>query len=87
MLGKGSRAAITAWQASREIPSTGYLDQNQIDALYAQSEEKYVAWQRRIRRIQAARRKNSPLGRWIDRRGCLRESNGRYVRNFKAGCG
>ena len=87
LLGKGSRAAIAAWQSSRTIPATGYLDTQQIEALRQQSAEQYTKWRRDVRRRRLAREKASPLGRWIDRRGCLHERNGRYVKNFKAGCG
>ncbi|MCA0045337.1 peptidoglycan-binding domain-containing protein [Celeribacter litoreus] len=42
--GKGSRAAVTEWQGANYIPSTGYLDQRQLDRLTADSQSKFEVW-------------------------------------------
>jgi len=87
VFGPGSRSAISAWQESRSIPTTGFLDAAQVAALNVQSETLYAAWQVEARRRRRERERASPIGRYVDRRGCLRERNGAYVPNFKAGCG
>lgn len=42
--GRGTRAAISAWQVSRGIPQTGYLDANQLGALRLQSNGALESW-------------------------------------------
>ncbi|RYH10677.1 peptidoglycan-binding protein [Tropicimonas sp. IMCC6043] len=44
MPGKGTRAALKAWQEANGIPASGYLDQIQMTILMQQSEPAFAAW-------------------------------------------
>lgn len=43
-VGRGTRAAISAWQQSNDIPVTGYVDAAQLDELRRQSEPQLAVW-------------------------------------------
>ena len=73
VFGKGSRAAISAWQGDNEIPVSSYLNEEQIALLDAQTQEAYVAWNRLPKR-------------YFDRNGCLREPNGDIVPGRSFSC-
>lgn len=72
VFGPGSRAAISQWQTDSDVPSSGYLDLNQIALLREMSQELYDKWLARPKR-------------YTDRKGCLREPNGQIIkgRSFK----
>ncbi len=72
IFGNGSRAAIRQWQQDNELPSSGYLDLNQVVLLRAMSQDKFEVWQARPKR-------------YTDKNGCLREPNRKIVtgRSFK----
>ncbi len=44
VMGRGTRGAIQAWQASRGFPATGYLSASQMVALRIQSEAQLQSW-------------------------------------------
>lgn len=72
VFGNGSRIAIRQWQRDSDIPSSGYLDLNQLAALREMSQAKYAVWEARPKR-------------YTDKNGCLREPNGTIIkgRTFK----
>jgi len=90
IIGRGTRSAISAWQGTRNIPATGFLDAQQMGALRAQSDGAYETWLRSnpatAPRATTGRSTTNPRGRYIDRNGCLREANGRIVPNFRRDC-
>ncbi len=45
-IGPGTRGAIKGWQTANRFPSTGYLNEQQIDALRKMSEIQLTAWLR-----------------------------------------
>ena len=88
-LGRGARAAISAWQAQEDLPKTGYLGRAQLLILKLQSDDAYSEWlkvEANSKLIESGPARSGGTGRYIDSRGCLREANGKAVPNFKAGC-
>lgn len=73
VFGKGSRAAISAWQGDGGIPVSSYLNVDQIAMLNEQTEADLVRWNNRPRR-------------YVGRNGCLREPNGRIVSGRSFNC-
>lgn len=73
VFGKGSRAAISAWQGDGRIPVSGYLNMGQIILLKAQTEDALVVWNKRPQR-------------YFDSNGCLREPNGAIVSGRSFSC-
>ncbi|MDO5605339.1 MAG: peptidoglycan-binding protein [Paracoccus sp. (in: a-proteobacteria)] len=94
--GPGTRAALAKWQAAAGYAERSPLSAAQMARLRDDSAQSYARWQERQkaskpaqaapRRSQAAKSKTNPTGRYMDRRGCLREPNGGYVTNFRADC-
>lgn len=73
VFGRGSRAAISAWQGDGRMPVSGFLNRGQIVLLKAQTEDALVAWNKRPQR-------------YFDRNGCLREPNGAIVSGRSFSC-
>lgn len=89
VFGKGTRQAIEVWQRSQTLPATGYLDRSHIDRLRNQSAAVYAKWRvdnQKVRRSPPRSGGRIAGARYIDSKGCLRESDGRYVSGFKASC-
>lgn len=94
MFGPSTRGAIANWQRTQGHPNSGFFDRAQLQDLTAESEIAFQEWSRQQVAVQpqprtqtgAGPRQASPSGRYLDSRGCLRESDGRYVPNFKANC-
>ncbi|OUS05381.1 hypothetical protein A9Q96_11550 [Rhodobacterales bacterium 52_120_T64] len=72
VFGNGSRTAINQWQLDNDLPTSGFLDLNQLVLLREMSQDKYDAW-------------NARPKRYTDKNGCLREPNGTIIqgRSFK----
>ncbi len=44
MIGRGVRQAINGWQVARSIPPSGYIDQRQLTAIKAESQDAFLKW-------------------------------------------
>lgn len=73
VFGPGSRSALKAWQRDSGIPISGYLNLNQLAFMREQSQYLYTEWQNRPKR-------------YVGRNGCLREPDGRIIKNRSFKC-
>jgi hypothetical protein len=64
--GKGTRRAIRSWQRDLGLPKSGYLNAAQVTQLKQDSAKEYAIWDAKPKR-------------YYDKKGCLREPNGRVV--------
>lgn len=85
VLGRGSRSAITAWQTSKLIPESGYLDERQLNLLELSSNDMFANWQLTESNQQILERASRPrvaaqrTSRW------WRDSRGMYCRRALLG--
>ena len=85
VLGNGSRAAISKWQVSNEIPESGYLDERQLTLLELASDDVFATWQlteanqNTLARASRPRAAASTTSRW------WRDSRGMYCRRALVG--
>ncbi|NOX39292.1 MAG: peptidoglycan-binding protein [Alphaproteobacteria bacterium] len=71
--GKGTRRAIRSWQRDNGLAKSGYLNSAQLAQLERASAKKYAIWDAKPKR-------------YYDKKGCLREPNGRVVKGRTTLC-
>lgn len=80
IFGRGTRAAISAWQESIDIPSTGYLDALQLEKLKVMSTTNFALWNSNSANKAILDRAARPPTVQRSRNGWYRNNQGLYCK-------
>ena len=86
VFGRKTRKALKQWQAKNGYPATGFVTSRQAKQFGIPNKSRPPADRATSSSGRSQTRNESPTGRYIDGRGCIREANGKYVPHFREDC-